>query len=105
MKGGVKKPSKQTAEDSEPGALHDETAYRELKLLQKRGKPSKKVPVKPKKEMSDNSESPSEGEIDTRTINPQSESEGYEYSDSFDDGHVSDKGSDESAGYDDDDAY
>lgn len=104
MKGGAKKASKQIIEDSEPGALHDETAYRELKLLQKEAA-SKKSPVKSKKkEMSDDSESKSEGEIDTRTISPQSESEGYEYSDSFD-GHVSDKGSDDSDGYDDEDAY
>lgn len=103
MKGNMKKSTKQTAvEDSEPGALHDETAYRELKLLQKQAgkvKP-KKEPKKQKQPVSDESESKSEGEIDTRTITRKSDS--GEYSGSYG-GQISDgEFSDDSAGYDED---
>lgn len=68
--GGKKKRTAGDTYESEPGALHDETAYRELKLLQQQqamgsvAKPKKK----PGKDWTDTAPTLSEGEIETGAI-------------------------------------
>ena len=100
--------------ESEPGALHDETAYRELKLMQQQQSkvPASKTSKKKAREWTDTAPSLSEGEIETgaiaghvvaATMSDEEEESGY-YEDSGDemeDAKSIDLSEGE-AGYDDD---
>ena len=100
--------------ESEPGALHDETAYRELKLMQQQQSkaPASKTSKKKAREWTDTAPSLSEGEIETgaiaghvvaATMSDEEEESGYyeETGDEMQDAKSIDLSEGE-AGYDDD---